>query len=87
MPVMPLLVPTIAFYYLSKYNKMPQNKVIKTGLEIMIFVTTLTFAPPMACALFPQYTKTKVKNLEPEFQSLKDSNGSTITHLYYNKGL
>jgi hypothetical protein len=53
MPIAPLLVPTIAFYMLEKRHLVPKNKVAKLLLDTAVFMVSLTFAPPLACAVFP----------------------------------
>lgn len=87
MPLPPLLLPTISFYYLEKKNLVPKNKITKCTLESLIFFICLGFGPPLSCAVFEQTAKTNVQGLEPEFHDLQDSRGNPITELYYNKGL
>lgn len=87
MPVPPLIVPTLIFYFMESRNLNPKNKVLKMGLEMMIFFVCLGFGPPLSCGVFEQTTKTHVDKLEPEFHNLKDSSGNLITELWYNKGL
>lgn len=53
MPIAPLLVPTCAFYLLEKKKLIPKNRVAKLFLDTAVFMLSLTFAPPMACAVFP----------------------------------
>lgn len=87
MPVPPLLLPTLAFYFLEKKALIPKNKVLKCTLEALIFFSCLSLGPPISCAVFEQTARANVNHLEPEFQNLKDSNGQPIQELYYNKGL
>jgi sideroflexin-5 len=87
MPVLPLLITTLSFYYLALFKLMPKNKVGKAITETMVMLFSLSFAPPFAIALFPQYSTAKVETLEPHFHNLKDSEGNQIRELYYNKGL
>jgi sideroflexin-5 len=87
MPVPPLIVPTLIFYFMESRNLNPKNKFLKMGLEMMIFFVWLGFGPPLSCGVFEQTTKTHVDKLEPEFHNLKDSNGNFIKELWYNKGL
>jgi hypothetical protein len=54
MPIAPLLVPTVAFYFLEKKRLVPKNRVAKLLLDTVVFMASLTFAPPLACAVFPQ---------------------------------
>lgn len=53
MPVLPLLLPTLAFYNLSKFKLMPTNKIGKICIESSIMLVSLIYAPPLAIALFP----------------------------------
>lgn len=76
MPILPLFVPTISFYLLTKFNKMPKSFLKKSFVETLIFLVALTYAPPMACGFFPQITKVKAEDLEPQFHDIKDQNGN-----------
>jgi len=53
MPIAPLLIPTATFYLLEKKKLVPKNKWLKLGLDTIVFFGALTYAPPLACALFP----------------------------------
>eukprot|EP00344_Euplotes_crassus_P011261 CAMPEP_0196995810 /NCGR_PEP_ID=MMETSP1380-20130617/1844_1 /TAXON_ID=5936 /ORGANISM="Euplotes crassus, Strain CT5" /LENGTH=340 /DNA_ID=CAMNT_0042411595 /DNA_START=24 /DNA_END=1049 /DNA_ORIENTATION=+ len=87
MPIPPLLLPTITFYYMEKRNLVPKNKYVKAVLDATIFFAYLSLGPPLACGVFEQTARTGVSSLEPEFQGLKDTKGNDINELYYNKGL
>ena len=87
MPIPPLLLPTLAFYYLENRSMIPKNKIAKLSLETIVFFGSLGIAPPLAWALFKQSSSSNVSSLEKEFHNLKDSKGNKITELYYNKGL
>lgn len=54
MPIPPLLLPTLAFYYLENKHMIPKNKIAKVSLETTIFFASLSIAPPLACSLFKQ---------------------------------
>ncbi|KAF2078663.1 hypothetical protein CYY_000034 [Polysphondylium violaceum] len=82
-----LLLPNIlmkGFERLSVVQKYPWTK-LPLNLAIIgaIFNTSL----PAAIALFPQESTISAKDLEPQFQNLKDKNGNPITEFIYNKGL
>jgi len=87
MPIAPLLIPTLTFYGLEKKNLIPNNRWAKLALETTVFLASLTYAPPLATAIFPQTGRTTVEKLETQFRNLKDQRGNRITELYYNKGL
>ena len=87
MPLAPLLIPTVAFYMLEQRKLIPKNKAAKLALESIIFLSALTYAPSMACAMFPQVATASVEDLEPEFNGLKKANGSPVEKVFYNKGL
>lgn len=53
MPIAPLLLPTLTFYGLERKNLIPKNKWAKLGLETAVFFASLTYAPPLATAIFP----------------------------------
>jgi hypothetical protein len=65
----------------------PTNRWAKLALETTIFLGSLTYAPPLATAIFPQTGRTPVDKLEMQFRNLKDTKGNRISELYYNKGL
>lgn len=67
MPILPLFVPTITFYLLEKFKRMPKSLFKKSIVETIVFIVALTYAPPMACGFFPQITKVNVNELEPQF--------------------
>lgn len=87
LPIPPLLLPTVAFYVMEKKNWVPKNKVGKLFIETAVFFGSLSFAPPLCCAVFEQTAKTDVSGLEQRFHNLTDSQGNPIRELYYNKGL
>jgi hypothetical protein len=87
MPIGPLLIPTLTFYAMEKRKLIPKNRFLKMSVETLVFLAALTFAPPMATAIFPQTAAAKVSKLEKEFRNLKDECGNPITELFYNKGL
>ena len=65
---------------------MPKKRLAKAMTETLVFILALTYAPPMACAFFPQTQRVPVAQLEPEFQSLQE-NGRPLEWAVYNKGL
>jgi tricarboxylate carrier len=87
MPILPLGIPTVAFYLLDRMKLIPKSKPLNLVQQLVVFSASIMFAPAMALACFPQISKKSVTSLEPEFQNLKDNNGNPITELYYNKGL
>lgn len=54
MPIAPLLIPTVTFYFLEKKKLVPKNRIAKLFVDTAVFMAALTFAPPLACAVFPQ---------------------------------
>ncbi|CAI2374405.1 unnamed protein product [Moneuplotes crassus] len=86
MPIPPLIVPTVLFYFIEN-NLKKRHRLVKLGVEIGTFFACLSFGPPIACGLFEQNIKAHISGLEPEFQNLKDSHGNQVTELWYNKGL
>lgn len=47
LPIPPLLIPTMAFYFMEKKNIVPKNKVGKICVEISVFFASMAFAPPL----------------------------------------
>lgn len=52
-PLVPLLAPTLIFYYLENKHLIPKNRVAKLSIESLVFAASLAYAPPMGIALFP----------------------------------
>ncbi len=52
MPIPPLLIPTLIFYFAEKRHLIPKQKFAKFGFEAFVFWASLAIAPPMAGALF-----------------------------------
>jgi hypothetical protein len=67
MPIGPLLIPTLTFYLMEKRKLIPKNRFLKMSVETLVFLAALTFAPPMATAIFPQTAVAQVSKLENEF--------------------
>lgn len=65
----------------KKYPKSP------APLQVIICGILLTFATPMACALFSQKVEVKVSKLEKEIQENAQKIKPTPEYAYYNKGL
>ena len=66
---------------------MPGNFYAKTLLEVSLIATELYVAVPLGIALYPQSGKILSKDLEPEFQNIKNENGQIIREFIFNKGL
>lgn len=56
-------------------------------IQILFCGFVLTFATPLCCALFSQKASIDVSSLEPHLQESIKKKDSTITTVYYNKGL
>ena len=55
--------------------------------QVLIIGAILTFATPLACAIFEQKSSISVGSLEPEIVERMREGGSTANVLYFNKGL
>jgi tricarboxylate carrier len=86
-PASCLLLPPMAMGLLGKMKMLPNSNKLKMLLEIGIIYLSLQGALPAALAVFPQTAKFNVKDLEPQFQNLKDVNGNKVSYVYANKGL
>ena len=71
---------------LSKAKLMPARMgFTRVMLESLGVALGLYIAMPVNCALFPQFSKIAVSQLEPEIQ--EKARAKNLTHLIYNKGL
>ena len=79
-------VPAYWNYALTKAKLMPTKMgPTRVLLEAMGVALGLYIAMPVNCALFPQFSKIAVSQLEPEIQ--EKARARNLTHLIYNKGL
>ena len=60
---------------------------LRTPMNVAVITGCLWAALPAAIGLFQQTSELDVKQLEPQFQNLKDSQGKHIDRVYFNKGL
>ncbi|KAL3863798.1 hypothetical protein ACJMK2_005532 [Sinanodonta woodiana] len=82
LPAPLLVIPPIIMTMLEKTKFLKRNPRMHLPVNAAVCCLVFGMALPIAIALFPQYTKVSVNELEPEFQKL------TIEEcLYYNKGL
>lgn len=78
-PVLTNLLEKQGFF--KKYPK------LSAPVQILICGVCLTFATPMACALFTQKSKISVNKLELELQETAKQMDPPPEYVYYNKGL
>ena len=79
-------LPAIWNFALTKAKLMPARMgFTRVMLESLGVALGLYIAMPVNCALFPQFSKIAVNQLEPEIQEKARANN--LTHLIYNKGL
>jgi len=86
---MPLLLipPTVMAGLTAVAPVLHSSLRLRVMAEAVVCVSAFVVGLPFALSLFRQHATMAVAKLEPEFQNLTDSAGSTITHLQYNKGL
>jgi hypothetical protein len=74
-------------------NKLEKNGTLKkipwanAPIQIGLLGVILTFATPLACAIFQQQASIKLSDLEPELQAKIRAMRNPPEVLYYNKGL
>ena len=75
-------------------NKLEQKGILKkiptwshAPIQIAVLGVILTFATPLACAIFQQQASIKLSDLEPELQDKIRAMRNPPDLLYYNKGL
>jgi len=57
------------------------------AVELTLIIMAFSVGLPICLSLLPMEMELDATDLEPEFQSMKDSNGNLITKVYGNKGL
>jgi tricarboxylate carrier len=82
LPIPVLLLPPILMRFVTIAAKTPRMMA-----ELGIISACLGIGLPIAISMFPQKSLVPVKELEPEFQNLKDKSGKPIDTLTFNKGL
>lgn len=74
-------------------SRMEKTRFLKSNprwnvpIQLGIITTSLLTALPCSIAIFPQKVQSKVQDLEPHLQNLKNKDGSDLKYVYYNKGL
>jgi hypothetical protein len=75
-------------------NKLESKGILKriptwthAPIQITLLGVILTFATPLACAIFQQQASIKPTDLEPELQAKFKAMRNPPELLYYNKGL
>ena len=82
-----IFLPPLALVAIERAHLMPNNWYLKTFVEAVCITGELYLAVPVGIAMFPQRGYIEASKLEPEFQTIKDSNGQTLRVFEYNKGL
>jgi len=83
-----MVVPGAVLGWLSnKQFWLRRNPAIRFFTEVSLIAACLWVGVPPALALFPQTEEVAVTKLEDRFHNLTRTDGTPITHLYYNKGL
>eukprot|EP01015_Nassula_variabilis_P037457 TRINITY_DN9920_c0_g2_i1.p1 TRINITY_DN9920_c0_g2~~TRINITY_DN9920_c0_g2_i1.p1 ORF type:complete len:287 (-),score=28.28 TRINITY_DN9920_c0_g2_i1:84-944(-) len=86
-PIPIFFVPSFLLNQIKKKGLLPKGKIGNTILNATIAAALLGSAMPLALAVFPQYSKIRASDLEPEFQDLVNSKGNKISEFIYNRGL
>ncbi|CAL8095586.1 unnamed protein product [Orchesella dallaii] len=81
------VLPPFFMNHLEKKGFLKRFPWSSAPIQTVICGLCYTFATPMCCALFPQQASIKVAKLEPELQERIKKQNSSLTDVYYNKGL
>ncbi len=84
-----LPIPLLIFppYIVKAVGLAVSSPSILVATELTAILAMLYFALPMAIAILPPTMELDPKDLEAEFQGLKDKKGKPIDVIYANKGL
>lgn len=83
-----VLVPVAMNYAEKRYPKIKTSLPWTLGLQLLFIGTCLVFATPSCCAIFPQKSSIKIKNLEEDVkEKLLKQGYAENDFVYYNKGL
>lgn len=80
-------IPGVAMLLLDKGGLIPKRRAPRTLVELGVVSFALWVALPLSVSLFPQRGEIESKELEQEFQGLRNSKGQIVEKYYYNKGL
>jgi hypothetical protein len=83
----PLFIPATLMFMLEKARLYPKSKALKLPVDVALICCNAVIAVPLSVALYPKLEQIKASELEPEFRSIKDSNGGYIKTFLYNKGM
>jgi len=87
MAVPSMVFPPFLMDRLEKRGVLARYPLMSAPLQVLLCGLCLTFATPMACALFPQKSSISVSRLEPELRERIQKLPDAPTVVYYNKGL
>jgi len=66
---------------------MPRNFALKTAVELIFVFGELYLASPLAIAMYPQYGKVSIEEVEPQYRDWKNKHGMHVKEFMFNKGL
>lgn len=81
------VIPGVMMYFIDKMGMLPTSTGPKRALELFVVSFALWQAPPLCCAMFPQYGDIKASEMEEEFRGKRNSKGEIVEKYYFNKGL
>ena len=82
----PLFIPAICMFGIERLNMLPTRKATRLCLDMVLVVINCYVAVPLAVGMFPNLSKIKAQDLEPEFHQVKGQKGF-IKEFIYNKGM
>ncbi|XP_026194200.1 probable mitochondrial transport protein fsf1 [Cyclospora cayetanensis] len=63
------------------------HECISVLTQLSVIYGCLNVGLPMAVGIFPSTVKIAASELEPQFHDLKDSDGTPVTHVIFNRGV
>ncbi|KAL8425674.1 hypothetical protein Efla_003994 [Eimeria flavescens] len=86
LPILLLPKPIISFFNVA-LPVTRSNAFVKVLTEMSVIYGCVNVGLPLGVAVFPSSGSLPVSQLEPEFEGLKDENGSPVTRVVFNKGI
>lgn len=77
-------VKSSVFNHLLLFCRYPK---MNAPIQVLMVGACLVFATPLCCALFPQMSSIKTKNLEPEVRDRLLARTNPPERVFFNKGL
>ena len=86
-PLFSLIGPPLIMKAVFATGAVTAGSVVALGMEVSAVAAMLALGLPFALALQPLQMELDVTSLEPEFQAMRNADGSRLTHVYASKGM